>query len=185
MKRALFLDRDGVLDALVQHDNGEWGAPLRPEQLSILPGAAEALRRAADQGWLLVVISNQPDAAKGKTTREALDETHRELLRRIDDSPDMTFYYCFHSREERCACRKPGLSFVKDAAAVYDIDLANSWFVGDSDTDIECGRNAGCRTALIEYEHSKNRRGTQEADLVCADLADFMRQIDASTSRDS
>jgi D-glycero-D-manno-heptose 1,7-bisphosphate phosphatase len=174
VNRALFLDRDGVIDALVEHDNGEWGAPLRPDQVRILPGAVDALQSAASQGWLLFVVTNQPDAAKGKTTQASLHAVHDELLRQLGPVPITEFFYCFHRAEDLCACRKPSPYFVEHAARYHDVDLTRSWFAGDADTDIECGRRAGCRTALIDYEHSKNRRSAQRADRVFRDLSELV-----------
>ena len=177
MNRALFLDRDGVIDALVHHDDGEWGAPLRPEQVRLLPGVREAMQRASAGGWLLFVITNQPDAAKGKTTQGLLHAVHDELLRQLGPAPITEFFYCFHRLEDLCACRKPSPYFVQHAARYHNVDLAQSWFAGDAGTDVECGRRAGCRTALIEYEHSRHRRAGAEADLVCADLPDFVNTL--------
>lgn len=177
MNRALFLDRDGVIDALVEHNDGEWGAPLRPEQVHILPGAVEAMKLAASNGWLVFVVTNQPDAAKGKTTQASLHAVHEEVLRQLGPVPITEFFYCFHRAEDLCACRKPSPYFVQHAARYHDVDLAQSWFAGDSDTDLECGTRAGCRTALIDYEHSKHRRGAQKADRICADLPEFVRTL--------
>ena len=183
MKRALFLDRDGVIDALVEHDDGEWGAPLRPEQVRILPGALEAMSRAAADGWLLFVVTNQPDAAKGKTSQASLHAVHEELVRQLGAAPITEFFYCFHRAEDLCACRKPSPYFVEHAARYHDVDLGRSWFAGDADTDVECGRRAGCRTALIEYEHSGHRRREgQQADLTCTDLQDFVSKLSQETA---
>src|SRR5436305_13310537 len=181
MNKALFLDRDGVIDALVPHDDGEWGAPLRPEQVRILPGAVEAIRRAAADGWLLFVVTNQPDAAKGKTSHASLHAVHEELVRQLGPAPITEFFYCFHRVEDLCVCRKPSPYFVEHAARYHEVDLGRSWFAGDADTDIECGRRAGCRTALIKYEHSGHRRAGQQADLTCTDLADFIRALSQET----
>ncbi len=183
MNRALFLDRDGVLDELVRHENGEWGAPLRPEDLRLLPGVAGALRLAADHGWLLFVISNQPDAAKGKTTIESLQDVHRRLLELLGGAPVSEFFYCHHRSEDRCVCRKPEPLFVQQAAARHEIDLKESWFVGDADSDVECGRRAGCRTALLEYPHSSNRRGALRPDLTCSDLGHFVLALIGQPSK--
>jgi len=184
MHKALFLDRDGVLDDLTPHENGEWGAPLRPEDVRLRPGAVEALRLAAGNGWLIFVISNQPDAAKGKTSIGALHAVHDELLRQLGDVPVREFFYCFHQSSDGCFCRKPSPYFVIQAARQYDVDLEQSWFVGDVDTDVECGRRVGCRTALLEYPHSSSRRGGQRPDWVCGDLDHFVRALTARTSPD-
>jgi D-glycero-D-manno-heptose 1,7-bisphosphate phosphatase len=181
MNCALFLDRDGVLDDLVEYPEG-WGAPRTAADVRLLPGVREALDRAAKNGWRIFVISNQPDAAKGFTTTAALHAVHFELLDKLGDAPIREFFYCMHRREDRCECRKPNPFFVLQAAKKYDIDLAQSWFVGDVDTDIETGRRAGTRTALLEYEHSSSKRGAQKADLVCRDLDHFVRTLVDQTS---
>ena len=177
MKRALFLDRDGVLDELVRQENGEWGAPLRAEDVRLLPGVVDALRLASEHGWMLFVVSNQPDAAKGKTTIRSLREAHRRLLDLLEGAPVTEFFYCYHRAEDRCACRKPEPLFVLQAAARHEIDLQESWFVGDADSDVECGRRAGCRTALLEYPYSSNRRGALRPDLTCSDLGHFVHAL--------
>ncbi|HKB79908.1 MAG TPA: HAD-IIIA family hydrolase [Thermoanaerobaculia bacterium] len=184
MNKALFLDRDGVLDDLTHHENGEWGAPLRPETVHVLPDAADAVKRAAEAGWLIFVVSNQPDAAKGKTTFALQHAVHDELLRQLGEVPIREFFYCFHQSSDGCSCRKPSPYFVIQAARRYGVDLGQSWFVGDVDTDVECGRRAGCRTALLEYPHSRSRRGTQRPDWVCRDLDHFVRALTAQTSPD-
>jgi D-glycero-D-manno-heptose 1,7-bisphosphate phosphatase len=177
-RKALFLDRDGVLDELVFHaDTNGWEAPRNATEMHARPDVRAALQRAADAGWLIFVVSNQPDMAKGRTTREALAGAHAALLEQLDGAPIEEFFYCFHRSEDRCECRKPQPFFVQNAAAKYDIDLRRSWFVGDMDTDIECGERAGCRTALLEYEHSSSRRGKQRADLVCRDLSHFVETL--------
>lgn len=178
MRKALFLDRDGVLDELVWHDrSSEWGAPLRPEQVRLRPGVREALVAAHRAGWMIFVVTNQPDAAKGKTSIESLHAVHAELLHQLDGAPIDDFFTCFHQASDRCDCRKPSPRLVLDAARRYGIDLSVSWFAGDSDTDVECGVRAGCRTALIQYEHSSSKRGGQRADLVCNGLDDFVSTL--------
>jgi D-glycero-D-manno-heptose 1,7-bisphosphate phosphatase len=184
MNRALFLDRDGVLDELVSQA-GEWGAPLEPAQVQLRPGVREALELAAKNGWLIVVISNQPDAAKGKTTMESLRAVHERLLQELNGAPIQEFFYCFHRAEDRCACRKPQPTLVLEAAKRYDINVNDSWFVGDVDTDIECGRRAGAHTALLEYPHTRSRRGAQRADRVCRDLRHFVHTLVSQRSSDA
>jgi len=178
MRKALFLDRDGVLDELVWHEaTEEWGAPLTPEQVILRPGVREALVAARQAGWLLFVVTNQPDAAKGKASLQSLREVHQELAGQLNHAPIEEFFYCFHQSSDACDCRKPSPRFVLEAAGRYGVDLAASWFVGDSDSDIECGIRAGCRTALIQYEHSSSRRGAQRADLICHGLGDFVTTL--------
>jgi D-glycero-D-manno-heptose 1,7-bisphosphate phosphatase len=181
MNRAIFLDRDGVLDDLVHYAEG-WGAPRTAADVRVRPGVREALDRAVKNGWMIFVISNQPDAAKGFTTMASLHAVHLELLKQLGEAPIREFFYCFHRSEDRCECRKPKPFLVLQAARRYAIDLAGSWFVGDVDTDIEAGRRAGTRTALLEYEHSISSTGAQKPDLVCRDLDHFVRTLVGQTS---
>ncbi len=181
MNRAIFLDRDGVLDELVQYAEG-WGAPRSPSDVRLRPGVRDALDRASENGWMIFVISNQPDAAKGFTTVSSLHAVHLKLLEKLGSAPIREFFYCFHRSEDQCACRKPKPFFVLEAARKYGLDLARSWFVGDVDTDIETGRRAGTRTALLEYPHSISKRGPQKPDLVCRDLDHFVRTLIDQTS---
>jgi D-glycero-D-manno-heptose 1,7-bisphosphate phosphatase len=178
MNKALFLDRDGVLDDLVYYaDTGTRDAPRHPSDVRLRPRVREALKAAAGNGWLIFVVSNQPDAAKKKTTRAALDFVHQRLLKELDGAAIEEFFYCYHRSEDGCLCRKPQPFFVLEAAKKHDIDLAQSWFVGDFDTDIECGRRAGCRTALVEYSESKSKRGAQRADLIVRDLDHLVQTL--------
>ena len=178
MAKAIFLDRDGVLNALVYYpSHDEWESPRTPEDVELLPGVADAIREAAALGFLIFVVSNQPSAAKGKMTLEALHAVHAELVRQLGDVPITAFFYCYHRSEDRCECRKPSPYFVLEAAKNYDLDLSASWFAGDQDGDIGCGRRAGVRTALLQYARSKPKRGAERADQSFDDLAHFVRWL--------
>ncbi len=178
---AAFLDRDGVLNALVPDPvSGLPESPLRPEQVRLLPAAAAAASRLAGAGFLLVGASNQPAAAKGKVeVGELLAVQARvvELLAaegvRFDD-----FRLCLHHPQAvvaalrgPCDCRKPEPGMLLAAAAELGIDLASSWMIGDGDADLGAGLAAGCRTALVEHPESAHRRSSgARPDLAGADL---------------
>ena len=175
---ALFLDRDGVLDHLVWYESHqEWESPRVPEDVAMIDGAAQAVRDAAALGYLVFVVSNQPSAAKGKVPIESLHAVHDVIVERLDGAPIAEFFYCYHRAEDLCSCRKPSPQVVLDAAKAYDVDLSQSWFVGDQDGDIGCGRRAGCRTALLQYAHSKPKRGAERPDQTFPDLAHFIRWL--------
>lgn len=187
MSRALFLDRDGVINDLVFYpDYGEWESPRHVRDLRMREGAAAAMRAAAARGWLLFLITNQPSYAKGKCPLEDLQQVHETVVRRLraDDVPLAGSFVCFHHPDSTidgygaCECRKPSPHFIIEAAARHAIDLGESWVAGDQDSDVEAGQRAGCHTALIEYEHSGSKRGSREPDIVCADLPELVRYLD-------
>lgn len=168
MNRALFLDRDGIVDELVYYESsGEWESPRNLGDLKMLD--ATPLRRFVDAGWLLFIVTNQPSYAKGKTSLEELCEVHDAVLRALP-VPIAQSYLCFHRSEDRCECRKPKPYFLHEAARDFDVDLKASWMVGDQDSDLLCGRAAGCRVALMEDRRSANKRGNVEPDLRVRDL---------------
>jgi D-glycero-D-manno-heptose 1,7-bisphosphate phosphatase len=167
---AAFLDRDGVLiDTPVDVTSGLPESAYVPEDVRLLPGVPAALRRLRELGLLLVVASNQPAAAKGTRTLEALHAVHErtvELLAaeglELDD-----WRYCFHHPAgsdpvlgRPCDCRKPAPGLLLDAADDLGIDLGSSWMIGDSSSDVTAGRAAGTRTILVEHPGSAHRRTT-------------------------
>lgn len=162
LRPAVFLDRDGVLVANVFYeDSGLWEAPRTPDRCVVYPWVAEALRLFRDAGYELIVVSNQPNAALGKSTREEMEETHQAMVQALSEQGVALTgsYYCLHHPRALdaafsvCSCRKPSPQMVLDAAAAHAIDLARSWIVGDRSSDIECGRRAGLRTLRIAPDH--------------------------------
>lgn len=180
MRRALFLDRDGVVDELVYYpSHDEWESPRRVEDLTMIEGVAGPLQQLADAGWLLVIVSNQPSYAKGKTTKENLLAVHAAIVERLG-VPIAASYLCFHHPESEvaelrvvCECRKPGTLSLREAAREVDIDLAQSWMVGDQDSDLRAGLAAGCRVALLEHPGSAHKRGSVEPDLRVRSLSEL------------
>ena len=180
--KALFLDRDGVLDELVFYpDTGEWESPRRIADLKLIPGAADAVRKAHERGWLIVIVTNQPSYAKGKTSLEELAEVHERVVR---DLPVAKSCICHHHPDAiveeyrvKCECRKPGTLSIREAAKELDIDLSRSWMIGDQDTDLRAGRAAGCRIALVEHEPSAYKRGAVEPDLRVASLEELVERV--------
>lgn len=181
-RRALFLDRDGVLDELVFYPSHDaWESPRTLPEIRLIDGVGPALERAARAGWLLFVVTNQPSFAKGKTSKEELVAIHETVMRGL---PVTKSYTCFHhpgaivpEYRVACRCRKPGTLFLREAAREFDVDLTQSWMVGDQDTDVACGRAAGCKVALIEYPHSDSKRGTIEPDVRSGSLAEFVDDL--------
>jgi D-glycero-D-manno-heptose 1,7-bisphosphate phosphatase len=173
MNRALFLDRDGIVDELVYYTSSdEWESPRRVEDVQMIDGVTAPLQRLADAGWLLFIVTNQPSFAKGKTSLEELHAVHELVVRRLG-VPITRTYLCFHQATDRCECRKPSPYFLHEAAREFDVDLAHSWMVGDQDSDLATGRAAGCRVALIEHPGSAHKRGRIEPDLRVRDLEEL------------
>jgi len=178
MNRAIFLDRDGILDELVFHEAGaEWGAPLRLSELRMTEGVNAALKRLTDAGWLLFIVTNQPDHAKGKAKREDIEAVHGEILRRLDGLITRS-YVCFHQAGEGCDCRKPSPRFLREAAQEFDVDLSQSWMIGDQDSDLACGRAAGTHIALVEHPRSAHKRGAITPELRGKNLEEVVAHLE-------
>src|SRR5690349_16170307 len=127
MLKAVFLDRDGVINANLVR-NGKPVAPTSLAEFRIFPGAADAVRRLKDAGFGIMVVTNQPDVRTGLTPKAAMEAMHNEIRCQmpIDD-----FFICFHLDADNCACRKPKPGLILEAAKKYNIDLASSYIVGD------------------------------------------------------
>ena len=159
--RAVLLDRDGVLNDLV-YDNreGRSSSPVSAKGLRVFPFVPDAVKKLKDMGFLVLVISNQPGVAKRQFTRTELRRMSAKIRKELaakGTSLDGE-YYCIHSpdglvKELRvsCDCRKPKPGLLLKAAKERNIDLAESYFVGDGLIDVEAGRNAGCKTILVGH----------------------------------
>jgi D-glycero-D-manno-heptose 1,7-bisphosphate phosphatase len=166
---AVFLDRDGVLnDPALDPVDGVCESPLHAADVVLAEGALEGCRTLRDGGFLLLVASNQPAAAKGKATREQLREVHERVVSLLAAGGVTIdgWRYCLHHpqasvpelRGDPCGCRKPSPGMLLALADAHAVDLPASWMVGDSDADIGAGIAAGCRTALVEHPASAHRR---------------------------
>jgi D-glycero-D-manno-heptose 1,7-bisphosphate phosphatase len=146
MRSAVFLDRDGVINRAFIRD----GTPYPPaslRDLEILPHVPEALSALKAQGYSLVVVTNQPDVARGTASRKLVDSIHERLADELDLDAIFT---CFHDDADECECRKPKPGLLFRAAHDLGIDLTSSFMVGDRWRDVEAGRRAGCRTLLVD-----------------------------------
>lgn len=170
-RRAVFLDRDGVLNRAFVRD----GVPHPPDQLSefeLLPGVPAALEQLRAADLALVVITNQPDVARGTQTREGV-EILNDHLRQI--TPVLDIFTCFHDNADDCSCRKPRPGLFFEAARRWSLDLSRSFMVGDRWSDIAAGQAAGCMTLLIDMPYSRRERCTP--DQIVADLSEAARKI--------
>ena len=151
LRPAVFLDRDGVLNRTAVRG----GTPYPPGSLTeveILPGVEDALRRLRDGGLPLIVVTNQPDVARGTQKRSVVEEINQSLARRLGLT---AVYTCYHDNGDGCACRKPGPGMLIRAAEEHGIDLSHSFMVGDRWGDVAAGAAAGCRTFLIDMPYSQ------------------------------
>jgi len=155
-KRAVFLDRDGVINRALVRD----GKPYPPANLSefeILPDVARACAKLKAAGFLLVVATNQPDVGRGTLPREVVEEIHRFMCEQLALDRVEVCYHPGQGKSE-CDCRKPHPGMLVRAAQELGINLERSWMVGDRWRDIDCGRAAGCRTIFIDRGYSEELR---------------------------
>lgn len=170
-RRAVFLDRDGVLNRALLRD-GRSCPPRSLDELELLPGVTEALRLLAEAGFLRIVVTNQPDVVRGGHSRAAIDAINDALAGRLPLDGVLT---CFHDDEDGCSCRKPKPGLLLQAAAAHDIDLSHSFMVGDRGVDVAAGRAAGCTTFLVEGHPVPN--GDVRPDHRVRDLLEAARRI--------
>jgi D-sedoheptulose 7-phosphate isomerase len=176
--RAVFLDRDGVLNrAPVEH--GRPYSPATVAEFEILPGVEEAVSRLRAAGFHLVVVTNQPEVARGRQPRQAVEDMHEVLRDRLGLTD---IRVCYHDDNDECACRKPRPGMLLDAAREHQIDLAASVMVGDRWRDVGAGTNAGCRTVFIDRHYDERR--PDRPDAVVSSLAEAAAWILAQAASD-
>jgi D-glycero-D-manno-heptose 1,7-bisphosphate phosphatase len=169
--RAVFLDRDGVINANLERD-GKPVAPTRLAEFHILPGVEEAMRRLKAAGFLLVIITNQPDVATGLTPRGECEAMHAAIRNGL---PIDDIMVCFHVDADNCTCRKPKPGMILEAAAKHGIDLAASYVVGDRWRDVNAGQAAGCTTIFIDYGYPQDRPAVPDQSVrSLSEAADFI-----------
>lgn len=182
MRSAVFLDRDGVINDLVLNPaTGRMESPLKPEDVRLPDGVLPALFRLQEAGFLLILVSNQPNYALGKSSLSTLNAIHASLESVFTRAGIhfSHFCYCLHHPKGntpgysgQCDCRKPSPWFLFRMRDAFDLSLAASWMVGDQPTDVACGRAAGVRTIRIASQPlSGAEPEARPDDLRVADLA--------------
>jgi D-glycero-D-manno-heptose 1,7-bisphosphate phosphatase len=154
MSRAVFLDRDGVLNRPLIRDGLPY-APTSLEEFDLLPGVKEACALLKNAGYLLVLATNQPDVGRGTMSRELVESMHAKLLSEVPLDRIEVSYAAGAAFGEPSEFRKPKPGMLKHAATELGIDLGQSWMIGDRWRDISAGHAAGCRTILIDYGYSE------------------------------
>ena len=184
-RRAVFIDRDGTVSEEVGYVN-------HPSRLRLFPFAADAIRMLNDHGWLAILVTNQAGVARGYFSEDLVGQVHERLRNQLEERGARidAIYYCAHHPtvgpppyRADCDCRKPKPGLIQRAARDFEIDLAQSWMIGDRYGDIELARNAGLRGALVltgyglgEWEYQRDSWQT-EPELVADDLAAAVREI--------
>lgn len=145
MKKAVFLDRDGVINKTLLK-MGKQRAPYTLEEFAFIEGVEAAVERLRAHGLVLIIVTNQPDVKRGWVSKEAVDlvNKHIQEVLKVDDVVS-----CFHTQDDECECRKPKPGMLISSAKKWNIDLSQSFMIGDRVSDIEAGASAGCRTILV------------------------------------
>ena len=177
--RAVFLDRDGVINRALERE----GRPYPPTSLAefeILPDVPAALAKLKAAGYLLIVATNQPDVGRGTLRQEVVDQIHTRLSLQL---PVDRVEVCFHPGKglSECDCRKPKPGMLLHAARELDIDLAHSWMVGDRWRDVDCGHAAGCKTIFIDRGYAEELR--QKPDFSARNLGEAADIILSPTNK--
>ncbi len=188
MRPGVFLDRDGTLNELVYHQRfGEYGPPHRPDQLRLFGEVGAALKSLASAGFTLFVVTNQPDHAKAKCMLDDLQSVRAAFDRKIAalGVPIAESYYCYcHPQAVRdgygtpCPCYKPSPHMILDLAQRHEIDLSNSWMIGDRPSDMLSGKAAGVSTISIARPGGNTFSGPEFT--VCSSLLDAVALVLAS-----
>ena len=155
MTRAVFVDRDGVINRSHVRNNKPY-PPTRVEDFELLPGVAEACRKLKSSGFLLVLATNQPDVGRGTLARETVESMHVKMCAAL---PIDRVEVCYDPGQGKLSeCRKPAPGMLLCAARDLEIDLSQSWMVGDRWRDVDCGANAGCRTVFVDHGYDEKLR---------------------------
>lgn len=171
MKKCVFLDRDGVLNEAKVRD-GKPYPPANISELKIISGAKNALQQLRTAGFLLIVVTNQPDVARGTANVEEINSINALLEGAL---PLDAFYVCMHDDADHCDCRKPKPGSLFKAANDFGIDLQQSFMIGDRWRDIVAGKEAGCRTVWIDYAYQEKH--PTDYDYRAKDLQDAVSWI--------
>jgi D-glycero-D-manno-heptose 1,7-bisphosphate phosphatase len=171
--KAVFLDRDGVINR--KAPEGEYIE--RWDEIVILPGVGDAIKRLNEASYRVIVVTNQRGVAKGKVRLSELDHIHQELIRSFakNGATIDNIYYCPHDLDKKCECRKPEPGMLSRAVDEFDIETRLSWMVGDSAADVLAGQKAGCRTVLISELFSG--KSGELADVVAENLSQAVQSI--------
>jgi D-glycero-D-manno-heptose 1,7-bisphosphate phosphatase len=171
-KRAVFLDRDGVLNYSVLI-GGKPHPPPDSDSLIIVDDAPELLQKLKDKGFLLICATNQPDYKRGSRTLQNINDMNDKVRSAL---PLDDLLVCLHDNDDKCDCRKPKPGMLLEASKKYDIDLSLSYMVGDRAGDVLAGRNAGTKTIFLDFDY-KEKKPDPPADFTCHSLKEAVEII--------
>jgi D-glycero-D-manno-heptose 1,7-bisphosphate phosphatase len=179
MNKAVFIDRDGVINELINRDGGKY-SPRLVKDFHMFPFVPGAMKQIRDAGYLVVIVTNQPDISRGFLKQEVLDEMHQILrtLCQVD-----AIYVCPHDNSDACLCRKPLPGMLLEAASDFSIDLNSSWMIGDRDSDIQAGQKAGCSTIMIGTQQLRNNQQWDLDTQIAGDLSSVFSIIDPKSGK--
>jgi len=181
----IVLDRDGVLNALLPNpDEPRLDSPMRPSEVTVFPWVPDVIRDLTRAGFGIVIASNQPAWAKGKTTRAELQAAHAVVVEAAQSAGGiiLSSHICFHRAEDKCTCRKPATGLLAEAFAQHPgFDIAASWMAGDRAPDVLAGVAFGLKTAYLGVQNSDERATLAAKGIVPTfegdDLRDFARLL--------
>lgn len=176
--RAVFLDRDGVINRPIVRD-GKPYPPRTVDEFEILPGVKESCQLLNELGFLLVVATNQPDVGRGTLSLHVVEAVHVLLSQQLPIDRIMTCYHAGMGHGNPCGCRKPRPGMLRQAAEELSIDLEESFMIGDRWRDIDCGFNAGCKTIFIDWGYQETL--TRQPDYRAGNLLEAAKLIQTLT----
>jgi len=171
IKRAIFLDRDGVINRVIIRGN-KISSPWKLEEFEFLPGVKDVLKKLREAGFLNIVVTNQPDVKRGNLKVEELEKMNQILKENL---PIEEIKICPHDDSDNCSCRKPKPGLLIEAAKKYGIDLKNSFLIGDGWKDVEAGKAAGCKVILLKTDY--NQEAQKKSDFVVENLEEAYKII--------
>jgi D-glycero-D-manno-heptose 1,7-bisphosphate phosphatase len=171
MNRAVFIDRDGVINRATVKDGRPY-PPMSLEEFELLPGVTEATKALSEADFKLIVVTNQPDVATGIQKRSVVESMHQTIRESL---PLDGIKVCYHVDDNGCHCRKPLPGMLLDAASELSLDLSQSFMIGDRWRDVEAGKAAGCKTILVESAY--NEKSAQNPDAVVSSLLEASQLI--------
>ena len=152
MRRAVFFDKDGVVVRALELGDGKTRTPWHFGEFEIMPDVAEMLAAVRECGFLCILASNQPDV----TYKKMSEHVWRAIQERVETLGFDDVYICRHGRNEACACKKPKPGMLREAATKWNIDLANSFMVGDTQSDVDTARAAGCQAIVLNWPYNQD-----------------------------